>query len=208
MPLLLLLLSLIFTGCHSPKERHTTSVIVEGSARAPLYRFFLPEGWRVIFPDAAADLSDTTQPLCTCLLEDMEGKMITITFHHFPTSNGERRIPPASQLARWRRQFQLEASDFDEQEVAWGGFYGRMIVGEGWRDEPMALQAWSLLLCDEEYARLLGGEGKFSPAISRQMAADVTIKAWGDPLLMEKRRSEVVAIAGSFGLLHPLPPSR
>lgn len=164
----------------------------------PIYRAKAPISWTRKKPLPEDSLEDTTKSLCEFFIQEEAG-IIRITIHNFPSIKIEDRVPPASQIARWKRQFaNLEPTSVSVTQQAWGGFAGLLFEGAGRiNDKSEAVMGWSMQLGSEHYRNLLGA--------SSQIRADYTIKATGPKELMKKYRKEIVAFARSFELIQEIP---
>ncbi len=169
--------------------------------RAPIYRAKIPLAWILNDLHRNESITDTTKPLCELLIkEDQES--IRITIHNFPVSNFNERIPPAAQIARWKRQFDfLDPTTIAVTPQAFGGFCGVVFEGRGQiQGLEVAVMGWSMQLGSEHYYAL----NQLS-SLSKQMQADYTIKAVGNPELIEKHREAILAFARTFELIEEIP---
>jgi hypothetical protein len=207
MPMKILLLLLLCTGCHSAKKEPPFAVqtfngrdeiISYGQkVRRPVYQAKVPLAWKRIDPAAKESILDTTKPIVSFFLE--EGLLLTI--HTFPTHSLEERIPPIAQVERWAAQ--LKGGKSHTEPVGWGGFAGIRFEGEiGER----GVVAWSLQLDLEHYQALhFLASTVEEEEHYKQMAADYTIKVTGPKALIEQHREELSFFVDSFELIQEIP---
>ncbi len=200
----ILLLWILLTGCSAPPPAPPSSwqEVAGRELRHPIYRLRVPFAWKR--EDFSLDdrLEDTTKPLCTFVIEE-EQRRIEITLHNFPTATINERVACGAQVARWRRQFtELDPLSESTKPQAFGGFAGLVFYGEGtMKEKRQAMLAWAMQLPSEFFL-------KFSvekDTNARQMRADYTIKAVGDPELLFLHREEIEAFARSFELINEIP---
>lgn len=170
--------------------------------RFPLYYAKVPSDWVRIDPPSNESIVDTTKALCEFLIEDGE-KKVRITIHNFPSNDIDERIPPISQIDRWKGQFQsLVRSQTHIVPEIHNGFIGLFLECKGTLDNvPTKLLGWAMQLAPEYYTLLSFDNSLFS----RQARADYTIKAVGNPELMDKNQPSIMFFAYSFQLIEELP---
>lgn len=205
----------VLSGCGSPSS-DTPSPLYEIQARddgiksdRPLtYRAKVPKEW-VLRTQDLPSISNTMQPICEWSVEESGYGKIKIVIHNFPTENAEQRIPPAAQIARWKKQLnQPELHTTNTTPQSFGGFSGLLFEGTGklnGTEELTTVMGWAMSLASEHYStltyRLNFAKTAEEINILRQMRADYTIKATGPKHLMQKRRQEIIAFARSFELI-------
>ncbi len=183
---------LALTSCaHEPQQRPTWQQIA-GRDDSPTYRARVPSTWRRLDIEAK---TDTTTSLCEFFIDAPEGS-VRIAVHNFPVDEITDRIPPASQIARWKRQLHLDLpTDAQVIPVSHGGFTGLCLKGCG---EKEAIFAWAMQLAPAHFRCLSGPQ-------CRQMRGDYTIKVTGPISLLERHQSAIEAFARSFELLEEIP---
>jgi hypothetical protein len=214
---LLTTLLLLLTSCSSNLDEAASSPSIswvtilgrnekESLERPPVYHVKVPSHWIHVPPASTESLTDTTKHIDEFfILSDSGHDKIRITIHNFPSDEIEDRIPPAAQVARWKRQFtHLNPTDEVTTPQARGGFEGLFFYGTGTlHNAPHAVMGWSMQLAAEHY-RTLAHYATTSP-LGRQMQSDYTIKVTGAPALIETHRTEIESFAHSFELLHEVP---
>lgn len=173
-------------------------------SRFGVYRARVPPAW--IRKDSLPEesLIETTKPIGEFLISNNH-EIIRITIHNFQTDNLDQRIPPAAQIARWQRQFEvLIAEESSILPQAFSGYSGLKFKGVGIlnKNDSMVL-GWSLQLNKEHY-RTLSQSSEDKP-LFREMRADITIKAVGPKEFMEANEEEIVRFARSFELIQEIP---
>lgn len=165
--------------------------------RQPIYRIRAPTDWQR--SNIKESVADTKKPIAEWVISE-DGEIITITIHNFPD-----RIPPAWQVNRWKKQFDLlEEEDFHISRVAYGGFSGLALEAVGLqKGKKVSLLGWTMQLAAEHIRNLSYSDIK--PSKKKQMLSDYTIKAIGSPLLVEKYKSSLEAFAKSFELIEEVP---
>jgi hypothetical protein len=185
-----LLLLLVFFSCESPKPpvviKTHQMTICGRDAGPPIYQAEVPLSWKRIDPHSRQNLSDTTLPICSFVVGN-----VLITFHNFPYSSLEQRIPPSLQIERWKAQFQVHNGDVSP--VAHGGFGG-----------------FRLEVQDPFGKAMIGYAMQMTPLLFRvlsnpQIKADYTIKAVGPISEIEAEKYAIDAFANSFELKDPIP---
>lgn len=166
--------------------------------RLPLYRLRSPQSW--IRSEPEGSIADTRKPLTEFHIEGPEGR-IRITLHNFPAETMEARIPPAAQIARWKKQFtQLDAATAYTAPQAFSGYAGLLFEGQGVLEgKEQAVMGWALQLGSDHFRNLS------HPRHPLQMRADVTIKASGPRTMMETYRAVIYKAARSFELIEEIP---
>ena len=123
--------------------------------RFNVYRVRVPNHW--IRKDSLPEesLSDTTKSLCEFFIVDPEGT-IRITLHNFPSDKVEQRIPPAAQIARWKKQFDhLNPEDTSIVPQSFSGYAGLKFKGTGLMNQILTtVIGWSLQLGEESFREL------------------------------------------------------
>jgi hypothetical protein len=192
---------LLLVGCETSTSLTNVKMetICGRDSRTPLYRAKVPLDWKRKDPPPTQSLTDTMLPLCEFFIENA----VRITIHNFPNQGLETRIPPLSQITRWKKQFQvLDPLNHHTQAESWGGFVGLQFDGSGILDrQEVRMLGWSLQLAAEHFLTL---EGKEDPYF-RQALADYTIKALGPKELVEKYHSQIEEFAHSFELIREIP---
>ena len=185
--------------------------------RFDVYRIRAPTDWirRDTFPEES--LLDTKKSICEFLIPH-GNESIRITIHNFPSESIDQRIPPAAQVARWQRQFEImypEESGITPQ--AFSGYTGLKFKGVG-RLKPEINNApstqqdttvvgWSLQIGKDHYRTLSHPPKPSENNLYREMRADVTIKAQGSKELMQEHEEDIITFARSFELIEEIPSS-
>lgn len=203
-----LILLICLSGCTTHPEQDTAWQEIRGrnspdsSIRPKTYRAKAPNTWIRHDPPLSESIHDSTKSLCEFFIKENE-RQIRITVHNFPTQTLEERIAPASQIARWKRQFErLDPSSIYITPEAHGGFTGFFFEGSGFiNNQESAMLGLSMQLAPEHFRNL---SIKDSNA-SRQMRADYTIKAIGPKDLISKHKQAIIAFALSFELIEEIP---
>lgn len=178
---------------------HTLSGRDDGSggARPVIYRVKAPKAWERHSPSETESIADTTKALGEFLIKEND-QTIRITIHNFPTDVFENRIPPASQIARWKRQItSIDPASVNIHPIAHGGFAGLYFEAEG---NGIKVIGWSMQLGVEHYRNLISPQNTY-----RQLRADYTIKAVGPVELMERHKLAVINFANSFEFIEEIP---
>lgn len=212
--LALQVLCCLLVGCSSSETSRMsfTRIDINGRddplfplTRHPIYRARLPKGWITHSPSPSVSLVDTTVPLCEIFIRE-NGAEIRITIHNFPTDAMEERTPVQAQIQRWKRQFDtIVPSSLALTPQAFSGFSGTLLELIGTiKGESKALLGWSMQIAPEHYRSLSYAFTAAQWLYQKQMRADFTIKAVGDPNLMQQYREEIIAFARSFELIHEI----
>jgi len=174
--------------------------------RESIYRAKIPQNWIRRDPASDESIVDTTKALCEFVIAEETGQ-IRITIHNFPFNQMQDRIPPAAQIARWRRQFDsLDAATLRMTPQAYAGFVGMNFEGTGiLKGQTNTVMGWSMQLAPEHYQSLSKSNSLSEQKQREQMRADFTIKAVGDPLLVAKHRDQIEKFARSFELIQEIP---
>lgn len=174
--------------------------------RYPVYRAKIPSSWKREDLPSGVSLSDTTKPLCTFLIDDINGQL-KITVHNFPSDSLEERILPEAQIQRWKGQFEsLHAASINVIPQAYGGFSGYFFEGRGiLKGEETMMMGWSMQLGQEQYQALQLNGSEEEKRFFKQMRADYTLKVTGKPEIMEKHQQDIVRFARSFELIQAIP---
>lgn len=144
----------------------------------PIYQVEVPIDWEPL--PLEGDITDTRNPIASYKIGN-----IRLTFHNFPTSKIEERIPPMAQITRWQNQGFNEKVEITK--TAHGGFGGYKIEGLG-------LLGYAMQLTSTLY-----------PFASQDQAADYTIKAVGPPMEILEKQNQIENFALSLELIEPLP---
>lgn len=168
--------------------------------REAIYRAKIPQSWFIQETSNEISNSDTKKPICELFIRE-NSQEIRITIHNFPSIENQARIPPNAQIARWKNQFDhLQPESITLIPQSFNGFAGYLFEGKGIITEKItSMMAWALQLAPQ-HIRQLSDKG--------QQSADVTIKAAGDPRLMQKHRDEIITFARSFELIQEIPPTQ
>lgn len=197
----LFLCCLFLCGCTTTEQKETLSLEVLGrsdpknlSSRQLIYSIQIPADWEWSAPPITQSLVDTTEPLLT-----LHKNGVTVTFHNFPAKTLTQRIPPFSQIARWKNQFeQLDEASTHITPFSVAGFTGLQFQASGiQKGNPTGVIAWSMQLTPELFQKL--------PEDSLQQKADWTLKAVGQPDQIELLAADLSAIAKSIELLQEIP---
>lgn len=175
-----------------------------------VYRAKVPNSWLRQDPSPQESIVDTKKSLCEFTISESAGS-IRITIHNFPSETQSARIPPASQIARWKRQLSnLDLTRTIVHVESWGGFAGLFFEGIGQMDgHPATVLGWAMQLTPEHYTKLSIPHAH-NPQLSnerylQQMRSDYTIKAVGSPEMIDKHRQEITNFAHTFELIHDIP---
>jgi hypothetical protein len=187
-----LFILVLFTGCSSQEDtKHTNYQQVKGRNQEISYQINAPKDWKKIDPETPP--LDTKLPICEFYIEDPEGS-IRITVHNFPSKSLEDRIPPLSQIARWKKQLNMQSENITPQSFS--GYVGYLFEGD---DGETAMMGWIMQLGPQQYSRLTFQD------IPAEWRSDVTIKAQGPLSLMQKNRHNITRFARSFELVQEIP---
>lgn len=173
--------------------------------RFSLYRVKAPESWVRKNPEGES-IADTTKPLCEFFIQE-NGEEIRITIHTFPSHKQEDRIPPGSQVLRWKRQFEtLDSTLAQTLPISYNGYEGIFFEGSGiLNGRLLTMMAWSMQLGTEHYQNMPNHPEIENPFSLAQWRASYSIKATGSPKLMESKRKEIMEFAKSFELIEEIP---
>jgi hypothetical protein len=200
----------LFLGCSNTDHPNSQQVVewqtLEGrddgrtSARPLIYRAKIPKDW-IAASKREDSLVDTTLPIKEFYIRDGE-QQIRITIHNFPADALDQRIPPLSQIMRWKRQFdEFDFSSLIISPEAHGGFAGFAFECTGLlKQQPTTILGWSMQLDPEHFQALREGSNSH-----RQMRGDYTIKAVGPPALISQHRQDIMTFAHSFELIQEIP---
>jgi len=128
---------------------------------------------------------------------------VVITIHNFPF----QKIAPEAQVSRWRNQL----TDIDAQSIKvspqhFGGYVGYLFEAQGSRKStPTKIMGWALQLAPEHDASVKANYYGKEQDHLEQLRADITIKAVGDPKIMQKYRNDLIKFAQNFELIEELP---
>lgn len=175
--------------------------------RTPIYRANVPSKW-IRHTSLNESIADTKKAICEFSIED-QGRQIRITIHSFPSQTIDERIPPAAQIARWKRQLDpLDLASVNVVPQSHGGFAGFLFEGSGiLNNEQTTILGWSMQLAPEHYRHLIPGNNTDEANLLRQMRSDYTIKAVGPYDLVAKYKRSIMAFADSFELIQEIPTS-
>lgn len=206
----LILLASVFSGCQ-PCENgqeftwQTFTSRDEGnpSEQIDLYQAKVPPNWHRLDPKGS--LADTMLPICEFTIGDPADK-IHLTIHTFTFDAFNQRVPPQSNIQRWKRQFdELDISSIQIEPRSHGGFTGQSIQAGGLlKGQSRCMLGYCMQLAPQHWMSL---QGASHPTFkSRQMAADYTIKAVGSPEAIEAYKDQIELFAESFELIEEIPP--
>lgn len=187
-----LLIFFLCAGClsrNAPKTSHYQEV--KGRNLEATYRIKAPKEWKRVDPESPP--SDTKLAICEFYIEDANGT-IRITLHNFPSNTIEDRIPPGSQIARWKKQLPMQSESITPQSFS--GYVGYLFEGD---DGETAMMGWIMQLGPQQYSRLT------LPDFPPEWRSDVTIKAQGPLHLVQKHRQKIISFARSLELLQEIP---
>lgn len=195
----LILLTLSCSTAQKPKDSRVAWQEIagrdEGNLRPVLYRAKVPLTWTRKDPDPELSNADTKLPICEFYCANDE---IRITIHNFPNEALKDRIPPFAQIARWKKQFSaIELPTILIVPQAFNGFVGYSFKATGlMNDESKAMLAWIMQLAKEHYSNIVS---------QSQMKSDFTIKAVGNPEVLQNTQNEIEGFARSFELIQEIP---
>lgn len=208
----LLLVLFFFTSCSqsTPPSEPTLWQYIQGrnnessQERSRVYRAKIPSEWVRQDPPTSESLFDTRKPLVEYFIPD-NNRSIRITVHNFPSNTLEERIPPLSQVNRWKSQFiSILAESVILSPVAKGGFSGLFFEASGTQaHSETTVLGWSMQIAAEHYRALSYAEGD----LYKQMRSDYTLKAVGPTDLMIKHKNPIIEFAHSFELIEEIPTS-
>lgn len=214
--ILTLLLFFTLVSCstqNAPPTEDTEVEFIKGRGiqgkKLAIYRITVPHAWIRRDPLPEDTIEDTTQALCEFIINDPEG-IIRIAIHNFPSDTLEARIPPAAQVARWKQQLNhYKPEEIVETPIAFGGYSGVQFVGTSKKeDKEFRVFATALQLAPEHFKNLITLESSPQAVRYRQMRGDVTLKAQGPLVAMEKQRAAILQAYHSFGLIDEIPQRR
>jgi hypothetical protein len=191
-----------------PVNESTKEEIIRGRGtegrKFGIYTMNIPKDWIRRDPLPDDPVNDTTKELCEFIINDPDG-IIRITIHNFPVDTIDSRIPPQAQIARWKNQIE----NYDEinshtTPIAFGGYSGLLFVGIGTK----MVVAAALQLPIEHFRNLPANDTSRKSTLHAQMRADVTIKAVGPIVSMQKHQDEIVKSIHSFSLVDEIPHPR
>ena len=195
----ILMMTLFLFGCTAGNETEKNWTMHEICGRDEhhtyVYRIKSPKEWKIVHPEKNEDLSDSIKSLCEFVIQDESGE-IKITIHNFTSKSIEERIPPLSQIMRWKKQFE----ELDQESVtitpqSYSGFTGLLFEATGFLNgKSQTMICWSMQIAKEHY-RILENE---------QMKADYTIKIVGLKGLVKDKTSEIIKFARSFELINEI----
>jgi hypothetical protein len=170
--------------------------------RQPLYRAKVPLAWKR--KEQEGSVVDTSVPICQFDIGTQDSQ-VQLTVHSFLVAQVEQRIPPAVQIARWKRQFDLLDPYFTSVELrSQGGFTGFSLSAQGIiKGEEKGVIAYSMQLAPMYFFALQAMPN--ATFKQKQMAADYTIKAIGPIAAITRYKSDIELFANSFELIEELP---
>lgn len=209
MTLTCILLLILLQSCSSSTESADNTILQEIKGRErteAVYRAKVPKNWIRRDPLPNADLTDTTQAICEFIIMN-DGMTSRIAIHSFPTDTIEGQIAPEAQVDRWKRQFtSLAPTDYIVNSIVYNGYIGLYFKGEGiLHDTAKMVLAWSLVIAPEHYRSLLYSSGTNQATSYKEMRADITIKAIGQPAHIKRHEEEIIRFAQSFELINEIP---
>lgn len=171
------------------------------SSRYPLYDAKVPSDWIRIDPISEQSIADSRIPLVEFTIKE-NSNTVKIVVHNFSSESVDKRIPPLSQITRWKNQCNANGP-IEIKPESHGGFTGLFLECEGSLDKrsEIIVLAWAMQLAPEYYQRLRQTNNFFS----RQESADYTIKVTGPKELLNKHREAIISFANSFELINALP---
>lgn len=181
------------------------------SPRVAIYRAKVPKNWRRIDPAANESIVDTTKPLCIFQIENDISNPILITIYNFPLEENTKGIPANAQLARWRNQLsEVDPLSIQVKPCSHGGFSGiRFLATGSLNNKPTTMLAWAMNLAPNHCSSLSNSLAYTQDNLEilelRQMRADYTIKAIGNPDAMQNHHQEIEDFANSFELIREIP---
>lgn len=170
--------------------------------RLALYRAKVPVSWTR--EDSRESVMDSRKPICAFLIGDAHDP-VHLTIHTFTFESFEQRIPPAIQVARWKRQFDdLDSSTLIVDQRSYGGFTGLSLQACGRiKDADTAVIGYSMQLAPQHWMAL---QNEHSDQYKhKQMSADYTLKAIGSPASIARWKDEIELFANSFELIDEVP---
>lgn len=210
MKLIFFFITVVLLSCSQQDSHNTMLKVVEVAGRNEerpiIYRVKIPSSWQQQNLPYHESLTDTTKAIAEFFIID-DGEKIRITIHNFPSDSMEQRIPPMSQISRWKKQFQsLDPSTVAIEPQAFGGYYGFLLEATGlMQGVRTSILGWSLQLAPEHYQNLIYADTKTLGIRYREMRGDVTIKIIGPENLMNKHRDDIISFAHSFQLIDDIP---
>lgn len=206
-----------FFSCSSKDNNKETesfqTILIRGrddganfTERPYVYRVSIPKDWAFIPPPLTASIADSRLPIAEFHIKEAEGEIL-IALHNFPPQENNRRIPPMAQISRWKGQFSsLDHTKSSLDPQSFSGYVGFRFEGVGLlRERKTAMIGWALQLAPEHFLTLSYPHEEFTPALLKQMQADVTIKITGAPSLIEKHKQAIDRFARDFELIHEIP---
>jgi hypothetical protein len=180
--------------------------------RFPVYRARVPTNWQRIDPAKSESIVDTTKPVCTFVIKDNDvEEEARLSIHNFPIEEFAKSIPASAQVARWKGQFAvIDPISLHVTPCSHGGFAGLRFEATGiQKNKPTTILAWAMQLAPQHCNSLSNSIALISDANQtlrlRQMRADYTIKAVGDPQIISKHMEEIVDFADTFELIEEIP---
>jgi hypothetical protein len=140
-------------------------------------------------------------PICQFLIGE-GAAALRLTIHSFPSDTMKDRIPPASQIARWRQQFDsLNPGESNVLPISSGGFTGFFFEGSGiLQGQPATVLGWSMQMAPEQYQNLQNNTFE-----ERQRRADYTLKVQGSSDIIQQNKEDIWLFASSFELIEEIP---
>lgn len=170
--------------------------------RLPLYRAKVPVHWTRV--DDIESVLDSRKPICTFLIGEGDAA-IQLSIHTFTYEMFEQRIPPVSQVERWKRQFdELEPTTLIVDQRACGGFTGLSLNVCGlMKQKETAVLGYTMQLAPQHWMALHNDQAHDFK--QKQMSADYTLKAVGSPSSIARWKDDIELFADSFELIDEVP---
>lgn len=200
--------SLFLAGCEQSEPIETTWQQFccrdrgNPAERLALYRAKVPSNW--IREDSDESVLDSRKPICSFRIGDPHDPT-HLAIHTFTFDSFDQRIPPAAQIARWKRQFdELDLSTLIIDPQAYGGFTGLSLYACGQiKEKETGVLGYSMQLASQHWMILQNDlENNFK---LKQMSADYTLKAVGSPSSIARWKDEIELFANSFELIDEVP---
>ena len=202
--LLRFMLLLLLTACSLTNEEKKVKYVIPGRHHESFYEIEVPQYWTLKLPEGKDYQLDSKIALCEFFIDDPEGQ-IRITIHNFINSHLSNRIPPMQQTERWKKQFQ-KLNYSTTEPLSYGGFVGLVFEATGILNNALTTTlAWSLQLDEFHYNHLNKLQAYSGAKDYQEMQADVTIKAQGPAVLIEKYKEDLTQTAWTFKFIQDIP---